>query len=90
MAAELGPLARPSHSARPRNELNYTYPIKYTLILLKIVKRLHNSYSYKLFISMRGGGMGILDKKRNTMVKFENKWRKAPRKLYFLRGKTPL
>ena len=54
MAAELGPLARRLATARPRNELNYTYPIKYTLILLKIV-RLHNSYSYSC-LSVCGGG----------------------------------
>ena len=37
MAAVLGPLARPSRSARPRNEL-LTLFLKYTLILLKNVK----------------------------------------------------
>jgi len=56
----------------------------------KHAKRLHNAHSYSCLSSMRGGGMAVSDKKRISMVKFENKWRKAPRKLYFLRGKTPL
>ena len=51
-----------------------------SVFLGKHAKRLHNAYSYSCLSSMRGEGGGDFRWKGNTTVKFENKWRKAPRK----------